>query len=168
MKTSNAKFLNKLAFITTVAMVAGTAISAQAGSQTATMELSTEVVANCTISADALSVSGYDPIVVNQNTDFNQQTNVTVTCTNGSPVTIRLDDGQNVGRQLKFGTDNYLDYELFSDNARQNVWGNTELNDVATTGTGLVQTLPVYMQVPKNQNVPAGTYTDIVTATVTF
>ena len=100
--------------------------------------------------------------------NFDQQSNVNVTCTNGSPVTITLDDGQNVGRQLKFGTDKYLDYELYSDNARTAVWGNTELNDVATTGTGVAQALPVYMRVTAGQNVPAGTYTDVVTAVVTF
>lgn len=169
MKTSNAKFFNKLAFITAVAMAAGTGMSAQAaGSQNATMSLSTEVVANCTISADALSVSGYDPIVAYKTANFNQQSNVIVTCTNGSPVTITLNDGQNIGRQLKFGTDNYLDYELYSENTYTTVWGNTELTDVGTTGTGLAQTLPVYMRVSPGQNVPAGTYTDVVTAVVAF
>lgn len=169
MKTSNAKFFNKLALITTVAIAAGTGISAQAaGTQSATMSLSTEVVANCTITADALTVSGYDPVVAHKTANFDQQSHVNVTCTNGSPVTITLDDGQNVGRQLKFGTDKYLDYELYSDSARTAVWGNTELNDVATTGTGVAEALPVYMRVTAGQNVPAGTYTDVVTAVVTF
>lgn len=169
MKTSNAKFFNKLAFVATVALVTGTGISAQAaGTQSATMSLSTQVVANCTISADTLTVSGYDPIVAHKTAHFDEKSNVNVTCTNGSPVTITLDDGQNTGRQLKFETDKYLDYELYSDSARANVWGNTDLNHVATTGTGLAEALTVYMRVTAGQNVPAGTYTDVVTAVVTF
>lgn len=169
MKTSNAKFFNKLAFVATVALVTGTGISAQAaGTQSATMSLSTQVVANCTISADTLTVSGYDPIVAHKTAHFDEKSNVNVTCTNGSPVTITLDDGQNIGRQLKFGTDKYLDYELYSDSARTNVWGNTDSTDVATTGTGLAEALTVYMRVTAGQNVPAGTYTDVVTAVVTF
>ena len=132
------------------------------------MSLSTEVVANCTISADTLTVSGYDPIVAHKTAHFDEKSNVNVTCTNGSPVTITLDDGQNIGRQLKFGTDKYLDYELYSDSARTAVWGNTDPTDVATTGTGLAEALTVYMRVTAGQNVPAGTYTDVVTAVVTF
>lgn len=169
MKTSNAKFFNKLAFVATVALVTGTGISAQAaGTQSATMSLSTKVVANCTISADTLTVSGYDPIVAHKTAHFDQESNVNVTCTNGSPVTITLNDGQNDGRQLKFGTDKYLDYELYSNETRTAVWGNTALTDVETTGTGLAEELPVYMRVTAGQNVPAGTYTDVVTAVVTF
>lgn len=169
MKTSNAKFFNKLAFVATVALVTGTGISAQAaGTQSATMSLSTEVVANCTISADTLTVSGYDPIVAHKTAHFDQRSNVNVTCTNGSPVTITLNDGQNDGRQLKFETDKYLDYELYSNDTHTTVWGNTDSTDVATTGTGLAQALPVYMRVTAGQNVPAGTYTDVVTAVVTF
>ena len=171
MKTSNAKFFNKLAFVATVALVTGTGISAQAaGTQSATMSLSTEVVANCTISADTLTVSGYDPIVAHKTAHFDQESNVNVTCTNGSPVTITLNNGQNDGRQLKFGTDGtdkYLDYELYSDSARTVVWGNTNTG-VKTTGTGLAEALTVYMRVTAGQNVPAGTYTDVVTAVVTF
>ena len=169
MKTSNAKFFNKLAFVATVALVTGTGISAQAaGTQSATMSLTTEVVANCTITADALTVSGYDPVVAHKTANFDQQSNVNVTCTNGSPVTITLNDGQNDGRQLKFGTDKYLDYELYSNDTRTAVWGNTDLTGVKTTGTGLAQEFPVYMRVTAGQNVPAGTYTDVVTAVVTF
>lgn len=168
MKTSNAKFFNKLAFVATVALVTGTGISAQAaGTQSATMSLSTEVVANCTISADTLTVSGYDPIVAHKTAHFDQKSNVNVTCTNGSPVTITLNNGQNDGRQLKFGTDKYLDYELYSNDTRTAVWGNTDTG-VETTGTGLAQEFPVYMRVTAGQNVPAGTYTDVVTAVVTF
>lgn len=169
MKTSNAKFFNKLAFVATVALVTGTGISAQAaGTQSATMSLSTEVVANCTISADTLTVSGYDPIVAHKTAHFEQKSNVNVTCTNGSPVTITLNDGQNDGRQLKSGTDKYLDYELYSNETRTAVWGNTALTGVKTTGTGLAEEVPVYMRVTAGQNVPAGTYTDVVTAVVTF
>jgi spore coat protein U-like protein len=170
MKTSNAKFLNKLALITAVAVAAGTGVSAQAGTQTATMELTTEVVANCTISAAALNVSGYDPIEANKTIDFDQTGSVTVACTKGTSAEVTFNDGLNVGRQLKnTNTTDLLDYELYSAAAGETVWGSTQGTGKGITGTGANVIYNVFMRVlPGQTNIPAGTYTDTVTATVTF
>jgi spore coat protein U-like protein len=62
----------------------------------------------------------------------------------------------------------FLSYALYSDTNRTAVWGNTSGTGVASTGTGAAVSLPVYGAVSSGQNVPAGSYTDTVVATVTF
>lgn len=100
---------------------------------------------------------------------------VTVTCTSGSAGVITLGQGVNadVGsdaapvRRMLAGTD-YLSYSLYSDTGRTSVWGNTEVTGVARTGTGAADAVTVYGSVAPGQNVPAGSYSDTVVATVTF
>lgn len=169
MKTSNAKLFNKIALVTTVVLAAGTGISAQAVSpQTAIMALSTQVVANCTISAADLSVSGYDTIVAHKNADFDNQSSLTVACTKDTSAEVTFNEGGNTSRKLKDLSGNLLDYELYTDQAGGAVWGSDKLSGKTIVGTGEDQIVPVYMRVSQGQNVPAGTYTDSVTATITF
>jgi len=168
MKTSNAKFLNKLTLITAVAVAAGTGISAQAGTDITTMGLTTEVVANCTISAAALNVSGYDPIEANKTIDFDQTSTVTVACTKDTSAEVTFGQGDNTDRRLKDSLNNLLDYELYKDNAGGAVWGDTATSGKTITGTGLQEDHTVYIRVPAGQNVPAGAYNDTVQAIVTF
>lgn len=59
-------------------------------------------------------------------------------------------------------------YELYQDASRSKVWGNDGDALLSATGTGLAETKTVYVRVPQNQNVPAGTYTDTIIATVSF
>lgn len=166
MNSFNTKLLKKIVLITSLGFTAILATSAQAGTDSATIQLNTQVVANCTISADALNVSGYDSIVANKSVNFDKESNVTVTCTKDTGITIGLDQGAN-GRHLKSG-DNLLAYELYQDASRSKVWGNDGDALLSATGTGLAETKTVYVRVPQNQNVPAGTYTDTIIATVSF
>lgn len=62
-----------------------------------------------------------------------------------------------------------LGYKLFSNSARTINWGNTVGADtVAGSGTGLAQSLTVYGQIPAGQYVKPGSYTDTITATITY
>lgn len=167
MNNFNSKLLNKILLITSLGLSMAVATSAQAvGSASANLQLNTEVVANCTISAGTLDVSGYDSIVANKTADFDQKSTVTVTCTKDTDVTIGLGQGSSQ-RHLKSG-DNSLAYELYQDASRSKVWAEEGETRLAVKGTGLEDVKDVYIRVPKGQNVPAGKYADIVTATVTF
>lgn len=91
----------------------------------------------------------------------------------GTPYNVTLNAGQNSGaggvadRNMTNGTA-LLPYQLYRDPGRSEVWGNTVPTDTVTgTGTGAVQTIPVYGRVP-SANVPAGSYLDVVTATVVY
>lgn len=108
-------------------------------------------------------------------TNVDQQGQLTVNCTPGTAYTIALDNGQNGTdvntRKMKSGT-NLVPYQLYKTNthAVADVWGSTVGaggNVLAGTGTGAAVNVPVYGRTP-SANFPAGTYNDVVIATVTY
>jgi len=148
-----------------------------AGSATADLDVSASVSESCTISASPLAFGAYDPVVANRSTDLDGTGSVTVTCTAGAPVAVRLDQGLNAGvgssdaapaRQMAGSRGGELSYALYSDTQRTQVWGNDDENAVTSEGTGGAVELTVYGRIPGGQNVPAGDYADTVVATVTF
>jgi spore coat protein U-like protein len=102
---------------------------------------------------------------------------LTVSCTNGSASTITLGQGVNFAtgstdalpaRRALNGTANFLNYALYQDAGSVTIWGNTALTGEAHIGTGNLDTVIVYASMAAAQNVPAGTYSDSIVATVTF
>lgn len=149
--------------------------TAAAGTATSNLAVSATVSANCTIDASAgVAFGAYDPIVTNASTDLTHTGSVDTTCTNGSTATITLGQGLNADtgstasvplRRMISGS-NYLSYDLYSDSAHTTVFDGT--TGVSVTGTGSAVTTSVYGVVPSGQNVPAGSYSDTVVATVAF
>ena len=94
-------------------------------------------------------------------------------CTNGTPYTVGLDGGLSgatnpTQRKMTQGTAFVL-YGLYRDAARSQAFGNTiGTNTAAGTGTGLSQTLTVYGRVAPQATPAPGTYTDTITATLTY
>jgi spore coat protein U-like protein len=145
---------------------------------TATTNLSVTAIvgATCNISTSPVAFGTYDPTFVNLTAPLNGTGTVSTTCANGLANTITLDQGLNALaastaavplRQMKSGT-NALAYFLYSNGARTTVFGNTAATGVAQTGTGVNISATVYGQVPGAQNAASGSYSDTVTATVTF
>lgn len=98
---------------------------------------------------------------------------VTVTCTNGQAYDVGLSAGLATGatvtnRSMTTGPVLYdLGYQLFSNAARTNNWGNTSGTGwVAGTGTGTAQTYTIYAQIPAGEAVGLGSYTDTITYSV--
>lgn len=149
----------------------------QAAEDTANLNVSATVSANCTISTSALAFGAYDPVSANASTPLTGTGGVTVTCTTGSGATITLGQGSNADtgstdalplRRMSDGASAFLDYELHQDAARTTLWGNTPGTGVAHSGDGTATAITVYGQVAAGQNVPSGSYGDTVLATVTF
>ena len=62
-----------------------------------------------------------------------------------------------------------LNYAVYSNSARSSIWGNTVgSNVVAGTGLGTAQVLTVYGRIPAAQYPAPGSYTDTITATLTY
>lgn len=172
---SNKTFsLRKLTLISAAALVTGGAAVAQA-QESSNLDVSTTVVASCTIGTTALAFGEYDPI----NPDALDGTGtVTVTCTQDAPVGITLGQGANAGggstdaaplRQLIDSNTNLLTYSLFSNTERTTEWTNDAAGNVATTGTGVAEDHTVFGRIAGSQvTAPAGAYNDTVVATVTF
>jgi spore coat protein U-like protein len=63
---------------------------------------------------------------------------------------------------------NFVPYGLFRDAGRTLAWGTTiGTNTLSGVGTGAAVSTPVYGRVT-SRNAPAGTYTDTITATITY
>jgi len=159
------------AALATFAFVAG---SAHAATATTTFNVRITITAACDISTTA-------PTDVNFGSQPSTATNVdnqgalNVNCTPSAPYTIALDNGQNGtdanSRKMSNGT-SLVPYQLYRAAGRTaaDIWGSTtggSGNVYAGTGTGSVQTLPVFGRVPST-NFPAGSYADVITATITY
>lgn len=161
-----------LSFVAAALPVTGTAANYQNGSNNTTFEVTLKIVANCVISALPLDF-GQTQGVLASNVSVN--TNLSVTCSTTTPYNVGLNAGTGAG---SIGTTRYLagtggnaatvQYNLFQD-AVATVWGNTQGTDTYSgIGTGVVQTITVYGQVPP-QNTPApDTYKSTITAIVYF
>lgn len=147
-------------------------MNALAATATSNFQVQATVSASCNIAANPLTfATPYDPTV---GTQVDGQTTLDVTCTSATNYTVALNEGLGAGatvttRKMTSGA-NTLDYTLFREAGRTSIWGTTTPTEtVAGTGTGAAQTLPVYGRILSGQtSVPAGTYTDTVTATITF
>jgi spore coat protein U-like protein len=155
-----------------------TAVNAQAGTATANLAVTIQINASCTINAATLDFgSRAGTLLVASNIDAN--TTVSVTCTNGSPYSIGMDNGANVSgsqRRMKSGS-NFLNYGLYVDSGYSNPWITTGSPSSCTptsscflgTGNGSPQSVSIYGRVPLIGTAPpTGTYTDTVTMTITY
>ncbi|ABI56131.1 spore coat U domain-containing protein [Alkalilimnicola ehrlichii MLHE-1] len=133
----------------------------------------------CSISADPLAFGQYDPITGAQ---VDGASEVSVSCSLLGLVSllvsyeISLDPGTGGSyhpRALSSATDT-LDYNLYVDTARTEIWGDgtddtATVTDSYTLGVLTVtRYYPVYGRVFADQNVAAGVYDDTITATVEF
>jgi spore coat protein U-like protein len=162
------------------ALVSLTAASwAQAGTATSNLSVQIVIQASCTINAATLDFGASVPGTTLVSSNVDAATTVSVTCTNGSPYSIGMDNGANVSgsqRRMKSGT-NFLNYNLYTDSGRSNAWTTATDNSHCAaanscflgTGSGSAQSVNIYGRVPAVGSAPpTGTYTDTVTMTITY
>lgn len=141
------------------------------------LSINAAVIATCTVSTSAVSFSNY---VATASTNNDGLGDVAVTCTAqlaigiGSYVIgLSTGNGTYVNRKLTSGP-NFLTYNLFSDTTRLSVWGDGTAGTQTVSDSYLILLTPttrhytVYGRIPPGQSQPAGTYTDTVTATITY
>lgn len=141
-----------------------------ASPQTTTFTVTANVVAGCTITAATLDFGAYVPTATS---DTDASSTVTTNCTLTVPYNIGLNVGAGAGatvaaRKMTSGA-NTLTYSLFRDAGHLLVWGDTIGTDtVAPVGFGLAVPTTVFGRIPASQNAAVGSYTDTITATLTF
>jgi spore coat protein U-like protein len=122
------------------------------------------------ISASALAFGSYDPVSANAASPLNQSSTLTVACTKGTSATIALDDGTHFsGTRRLLGATNgdFLSYALYQDNTYSTAWTSASTKTYnAANKNASAQT--VYGQVTAGQDVSVDTYSDSVTATISF
>ncbi len=146
------------------------ASSAMALTATGTFTSQIIIAANCTVgSTNTLNFNTQG--VLNVNVDA--AATFAVTCTNSTTYNVGLNAGTTSGgtttTRLMANGANTVSYKMYSDSGRTTNWGNTVGTDtVPGTGTGAAQTLTIYGRVPIQTTPAPGTYTDLVTITVTY
>ena len=99
---------------------------------------------------------------------------VTVVCDGDFTFSVKLDQGQNSTgsfnpRVLRAAAaEEGLNYNLFVDSARQNIWGDGTGNTFVNTGTAnrVPSPFTVYGRIPARQKVSTGSYLDQVNVIV--
>jgi spore coat protein U-like protein len=135
---------------------------------TATFQVTAVIQATCTIAANPLAFGNYSGVALNATTT------IFVNCTKSAPYNVGLNAGTSTGstvtnRHMTGPASTLLNYTLFSNSGRTTNWGNTVGTDtVAGTGNGVAQSLTIYGQIPAGQLVRPGSYTDTITATLTY
>jgi spore coat protein U-like protein len=124
----------------------------------------------CSVATSPASFGNYDPTA---SAPLDTLGNVSVTCDAGTPFTIRMDSGQNPtgggDRRMRSSAGDFsLDYNLYRDSARTEVWGDGTGSTFiyAGVGTGIPAQFNIYGRIPGRQNVKADTYHDAVVVTV--
>ena len=162
-----------------------TALTVPAYALDASLSVSADINASCTISTTDLSFGTYDGIVANVSQDLTETSTISTTCTAGTGGVITMGGGDhvsfsrgrgpgsgNIRRMANEGSTSYLRYEIYADASHTIVWNYSQIamSSVASvTGTGTSQDMTVYGKVFKNQqDAAAGSYTDTVTIAVSY
>jgi spore coat protein U-like protein len=127
----------------------------------------------CTqVTAVAVAFGTYDERTP---TPLNGTGQVRVQCDTGTPYQVSLDPGAHAGADFSRAMSDAgglyrLEYNLFIDSSRTQIWGDGTGTTQVVNGTaqGAQEILQVYGRVPALQPVGVGAYTDTVTVTVDY
>jgi spore coat protein U-like protein len=153
--------------------------TAQAATKNTTFQVTANVAENCIINANPLNFGTFDGA-----TDIDDvETTITVRCSNGTDFSVALNAGLTgtyTGRRMVNASSTTgfpLVYNLYTTDARNIVWGDDSgtTDVVGGIGAGMAaintQTLRVYGLLLASANtdpIDVGTYTDTITATITY
>lgn len=138
-----------------------------AGTVTGSIAVSATVEQACYLDVRPVRFAGLPSDAVRAEAD----SALAVRCTPNTAFVVSMDNGQHHaggGRRMAAASGEFLAYELYSDAARTRRWGASLTESVGgEVSGGSALTLPIYARVEAVQ-AKAGTYTDIVTVTVSF
>jgi spore coat protein U-like protein len=122
--------------------------------------------ADCSVSSVGVAFGPYDPLA---SPPVDSAGTISVTCSPATSYTIALGSGDGTfdARLLRSGA-SALGYNLYTDPARMTIWGDGTGTSMTVSGSGTGASYSVYGRIPARQNVPAGSYADTITITVTF
>jgi len=159
--------------------VAGLALAsvqtAQAALATGSMTVTATVASSCVVGASSLSFGSITSAAI-QAGNIDATGTVTVNCTTGTPYTVGLGVGAGSGatfasRKMTSGAPiTLLNYTIYTQTGRTTVWGDGTATSVTVpgTGSGAVQSIDAYGRILSGQTVPALTYNDTVSVTITY
>lgn len=150
---------------------AGSLTKVRAGSLTlvgivACMSASPAHAVVCSASSQSVAFGSYDTL---NSSALDGVGSISVTCDATASFTISLSTGAGTysARKMVSGTD-ALTYNLYSDSSRLLVWGDGSGSTTTVTAVAASGTFTVYGRIPARQNVPAASYSDTITVTVSY
>jgi spore coat protein U-like protein len=165
--------VRKILVGTAVVSVLAWGIGVAAQSSSASLMVSANVTKNCTIEASPINFGNYDPVTAQATQPLDGTGTLKVTCTKGATAHISLDQGSNGQggtRRMRQSVTAYLNYEIYKDPGRTQVWGNgfSDDLDISAAPNRYPRTFTAYGRVPGAQDATVGNYNDIIIATVNF
>jgi spore coat protein U-like protein len=129
------------------------------------------VASQCSISAASDLDFSAQPGIFTGNRDYTST--LTMRCRRRTAWQIGLNNGQHASgttrRMANAAGTAFVPYEMYRNSPRTQRWGNTLNTDTLTgTGSGNSENFTIYGRVPGPQNLVPGSYSDIVTVTVTY
>jgi spore coat protein U-like protein len=172
--TDGTRMRRSLPLLLITAALVGLIGVARGGTATNTLTSQTTVSSACNVSGSTLAFgSAINPIGAGP---VNGTSTLTIECTATTAYTVALSAGSNAGGAANFSTRKMINgaytlgYQLYVDGARTSVWGNSTGGSTVYSGVGSggVQSVTIYGQVPSLTGAVPGAYTDTVTVTVTY
>jgi len=122
--------------------------------------------ASCVASSAGVNFGEYDPFAAAALASVGL---IDLHCDGSVAAEVSLSSGQGTyaERQLVAGA-NALAYNLFTSSQLVSVWGDGVGSTTTVTVAGSDVALPVYGLIAPRQNVPAGTYSDIIVISITY
>ncbi len=147
---------------------------AHAGTAGSLFQVTATITSGCSVSASTVGFGSINPITATG--ALPAQGGLLVKCTGNTGYSIALDPGQNSGatpsvnsRKMKnSATSETLAYQLYQDSGRTTAWGNTMGTSLGGMGTGATQSIPVYAQIPDATQSTPGSYSDLITVSVSY
>jgi spore coat protein U-like protein len=125
---------------------------------TSMMNVSVLIEYSCSINTTPMSFGDYNGVGANASIALEATATIISNCISGTGAHITLSAGEG----------KYLVYQVYSDDSRDTVWGNTTPTGLTLTGTGVPQSLTVYGSIPSAQVVPEGDYSDQIYVTISY
>jgi spore coat protein U-like protein len=122
--------------------------------------------AACSVSTTGVSFGAYDSF---SSTSLDSTGDISVSCDVSTLYSISLNagGGSYLARAMA-GGGHTLNYNLNTDVTRNPVWGDGSGGTVILSGSGMTANHLVYGRIPARQNAYVGSYSDIITVTLTF
>ena len=143
---------------------------APAATKTAKFNVTATVENDCTVNATNLAFGTVG--LLSENVDATST--ITVTCTPQTPYSVGLNEGtvagSTVDTRLMASGSSTIEFQLYSNAARTQVWGQTPIvNTVGGMGNGQATNFTVYGRIRPQAPAPkAGDYATEITATIIY
>jgi spore coat protein U-like protein len=140
-----------------------------AATKTAKFNVTATVQSDCTVTATNLAFGTVGLLQAN----VDATSTISVTCTPNTPYQLGLNEGTAAGstvdaRLMANGTAT-MQFQMFSDAQRTQIWGNTDgTNTVGGSGNGQAANYTVYGRIPPQTAPGVGNYATEITATITY